>query len=453
MIGQAQTQQNLFEDPGASEVVLFEATSRLTGFQGNQIWMGATGASKNWGSCNVFVSQDGTTYKQIGTIDAVARLGTLDSTFASGSDPDTAHSLIVDLVENSGSLEAGTTTDADLGTTLCYVDGELISYSAATISGQDQYTLNTYIRRGQMGSTISSHAAGSLFMRLDDAVFKFTYDPTWAGKTVYFKFQSVNSFGNSSQDLSTLTPVTFTIPGANPGTIDASSGVVLNKHPRPISPIIPRFPIGVGHLGWAPVNTAPVLAAKSTGIYGTPASMDTTGATLLVVLLGATTDSNPVTLTDSKGNTWNYLTEQNQGSVRMRIAYAYSPTVGTGHTFTIGSGHPNAGIIVYAFKNTAVGSGVFDAENGNPNVTGFPFQPGSITPLAGDLVVMGYFTNFYLGNPISINDGFSAVDLVSNTSEGVGSYLLSAPGGSLNPTVSSSGPTGAVACIACFKGA
>ena len=100
--------------------------------------------------------EDGTTYKQIGTIETRARLGELDSTFASGSDPDTVNSLVVDLAENCAALEAGTTTDADYGNTLCFVDGEIISYSAATMTGQNQVTMGTYIRRGQMNSTIGS---------------------------------------------------------------------------------------------------------------------------------------------------------------------------------------------------------------------------------------------------------------------------------------------------------
>jgi hypothetical protein len=226
MLNEAQIQPNLFADPGDTDVVMFEASNRLTGFDGNQIWIGAAGESKDWGSCNVWASQDGTTYLQIGSIDVVARLGVLHSAFSSGADPDTTNALVVDLVPNSGALEAGTTTDADLGTTLCYVQGECIALSACTISGQDRYTMDTYIRRGLMGTTIQSHLSGEAFLRLDGAVFKFTYDPTWAGKTLYFKFQSVNTFGNAAQDLSTLTPVTFTVPGNNPGTVDAASGLV-----------------------------------------------------------------------------------------------------------------------------------------------------------------------------------------------------------------------------------
>lgn len=246
-IGAGQTQQNLFADPGDSEVVLFEAPSRLTGFQGNQIWIGATGVGKDWGSCNVLVSEDGVTYKQVGSITQGARLGALASTFATGSDPDTTHSMVVDLVPNCGALEAGTNADADAGNTICFVDGEILSYSVCTVTGQEQYTMSSYIRRGQMGSAISAHAAGGLFLRLDESIFKFTYDPTWAGKTIHLKFQSVNSFGNSPQDPSTLTAVSFTIPGLNPGTIDASSGLIVSPS---------QFNVGAGNIGWAQAATS-----------------------------------------------------------------------------------------------------------------------------------------------------------------------------------------------------
>lgn len=255
-VGAGQVQQNIFVDPGNTEAVLFEATSRLTGFDGNQIWMGACGVSENWGGCNILASSDGTTYKQIGTIKQVARLGTLHSTLAAGFDPDTFHTLVVDMAENSAPLEAGTTSDADAYNTLCFVDGELISYSACTATGIDQYTMGTYLRRGVLGSVAGAHSAGSLFLRLDDSVFKFTYDPTWAGKTLSFKFQSFNTFGNATQDPSTLTPVSFTVPGLNPGSIDASSGLVI--HTGSNFPTVTGRPaifnsVGAGPLGWTPI--------------------------------------------------------------------------------------------------------------------------------------------------------------------------------------------------------
>jgi hypothetical protein len=109
--------------------------------------------------------------------------------------------------------------------------------------------MNGYMRRGQMGSTISAHTAGSLFMRLDSTVFKYTYDAAWAGKTLYFKFQSVNNFGNCPQDVSTLPAVQFTVPGLNPGTVSASTGIVTAAavyYPHPVgNPVGPAVPISI----------------------------------------------------------------------------------------------------------------------------------------------------------------------------------------------------------------
>lgn len=243
-ISAANVVSNAYANPGNAEVVMFEASSRLTGYLGNEIWIGSCGTSSNWGSTNVWVSRDNTNFEQVGTIQSPARLGVLDSTFASGSDPDTVNSLVIDLAENCGALTAGSNADADNNVTLCFVDGEFIAYSACALSGQQQYTMNGYIRRGLMGSTISSHAAGSLFMRLDQSIFKYTYDPTWAGQTLYFKFQPVNAFGNSAVPLANLTATSFVVPGKNPGTIDASSGLVIANPAN-----------GAGSLGWTPIAT------------------------------------------------------------------------------------------------------------------------------------------------------------------------------------------------------
>ena len=261
----AVAQANQFADPGNTQAVVFEATSRLTQYAGNQMWIGANGADENWGGCNVWASMDGDKYTQLGTIEGQARLGTLAAALPTGSDPDTADSLVVNLVPGSAGLESGTQADADQGNTLCYVDGELIAYSACAITGTDQYTAGTYLRRGQMGSSIGAHAAGSNFMRLDTAVLKYTYDPSWYGKTVYLKFQSFNRFGNSAQDMSTLTPVMFTVPGQNPGAFSASSGAVLGPvsitAAQLIQPLVDAGAIPAGTYAGTPLTQSTVKAS------------------------------------------------------------------------------------------------------------------------------------------------------------------------------------------------
>ena len=220
--------------------------------------MGACGTSANYGSTNVWVSQDNVNYVQVATLDTPSVLGELAATFPSGSDPDTVNSLVVQLAENSAALSSGTTTAADNDTMLCFVDGEVISYSACAVTGQNTYTMGTYIRRGQLGTTISSHTIGGLFLRLDGSVFKYTYDPTWQGKTIYFKFQAVNSFGNNPQPLSNLTALSFTLASVNDGTVDASSGIILGSERLPVN---------------TPTNTGNNCTLTSTWDSGTSTAM------------------------------------------------------------------------------------------------------------------------------------------------------------------------------------
>ena len=226
-ISSGNTLVNAFAQPGDTIAILFEATSELTNHQGNQVWIGAVGASSEWGGCNVWVSQDNSKYLQIGTIKQSSRLGLLSSYFPEGVDPDTVDSLIVDLEPNCLPLDAGTETDADYGNTMCFCDGELIAYSAVEVTGASEYTMDTYIRRGLLGSQNTPHNPGTAFMRLDDTIFKYTYNPQWAGQTLYFKFQSMNNYGGNPQLLSSLTPVAFIVPGLGPGTIDAGSGLII----------------------------------------------------------------------------------------------------------------------------------------------------------------------------------------------------------------------------------
>jgi len=261
---------NQFADPGQAEVVMFEATNRLTQYQGRQIWIGVCGTSANYGGTNVWASADGgNTYAQIGTIKTVARLGELASTFASGSDPDTVNLCVVDMAENAAALDSGTSTDADNLVLMAYVDGEVISYSAASVTGQNQYTLGTYIRRGQMGTSISSHSAGGVFLRLDDTIWTYTYDPSWIGKTIYFKFQAFNTFNNQAQPLSSLTATSFTITGSATGTVDAASGLVIPAGQASNNPVIQNANFEMTELpvpGWEAISGTTTVSDGASGL-------------------------------------------------------------------------------------------------------------------------------------------------------------------------------------------
>src|SRR5205085_9329137 len=119
-----------------------------------EIWVIASGGA-NWGGCQVWVSSDGNTYALAGTIYRGARQGTLTATLPSHADPDTADTLSVDLSESQGQLLSGTQADADDFVTLCYCDGELLSYSTATLTAAHRYDLS-YLRRGVYGPPIGA---------------------------------------------------------------------------------------------------------------------------------------------------------------------------------------------------------------------------------------------------------------------------------------------------------
>lgn len=221
---------NTTADPGlVNTPIIFEANDRFAQFAGNTLVIGVSGSDPNYGGCQAWVSQDGTSFKQIdnGRLYGSSRQGTLSASLASSPDPDTTHTLSVDLSESLGILTSGSVADADNFVTLCFVDGELLSYETATPTGSFQYNLGTRLRRGVYNSVIGTHAIGSNFLRLDNAVLQFQYDPTWAGKTIFFKFTAFNSYGNMEQSLSEVTAYSFTIPGAAKGAVDASTGVFI----------------------------------------------------------------------------------------------------------------------------------------------------------------------------------------------------------------------------------
>lgn len=182
-----------------------------------ELWL-ATSGGPNWGGAEVWVSLDDATYSMVGTVSAPARHGTLSAPLPAGGDPDVSSTLSVDLGVSQGVLTSGTVLDRDRLTTLCWVDGELVAYQTATLTGASRYDLAS-LRRGAWGTPIGEHAANSRFVRLDQAVFKYPYDKDLVGQTLYVKLRSFNIYGGAVQDLATLTPTTYAIAGAPVGGI------------------------------------------------------------------------------------------------------------------------------------------------------------------------------------------------------------------------------------------
>lgn len=209
---------DLNADPGAlNDPVIFEPTDALGG--GLQIWGGISGVDTSlWGGCDIFASYDNVNYQRMGRVLGPARTGLLTAPLVTvdinptGQTIDTQNTLSVDLSQSGGTLTSGTQLDALSLNTMSYVDGEVLAYQSAVLTGPNAYNLN-YLVRGAFDTTIATHEAGTKFLRLDNAVFKIPYDQTRIGATVYIKFQSFNIWGGGAPDLADIDPYTYVILG------------------------------------------------------------------------------------------------------------------------------------------------------------------------------------------------------------------------------------------------
>jgi len=195
--------------------LMIEPPPNLTG-GASQLWIGASGENGdlNWGGCFVWGSLDGSSYTRIATISSPAAQGVLIAPLQAyaGDNPDAVHPLDVDLSQSGGDLESVSATAAAAGVTLCYVDGEYLAYTTATLTAKDQFRLSG-LYRALDTVPASAHAAGSTFCSLDSAILRYDLSTTQIGQTVYLKFQSYNIFGGAVQDLSTCIAYTHRIQG------------------------------------------------------------------------------------------------------------------------------------------------------------------------------------------------------------------------------------------------
>jgi hypothetical protein len=198
------------EPSGINTPIVFAAPEQQSS-TGYEVWCSISSSDENFGGCEVWASYDDATYSLIGVHYGSSIQGVLTASLSAGSDPDTVNTLSVDLSQSLGELTTVTQTVTDLFDALCLVGNEFISFRDAALTGNYTYDL-TYLRRGVYGSAQGA-ANGARFVRCDSRLFRFTYDPFKGGNTIYLKFPAFNAYGDGLQDISTLTPVTFTFPG------------------------------------------------------------------------------------------------------------------------------------------------------------------------------------------------------------------------------------------------
>jgi len=207
--------------PIVNTPIIFEPPYALVNTQGAQVSILTNGDPATFGGANIWLSTDGTTYYQIGAIGNQAIVGFVDTYLPTygGTNPDNVNTLYVDISQGQGAMYSVSGTDAANGQSLCYVGGELIGYSNATLVSAGRYAL-TGLYRGMYGSSVSAHAINAPFGKYDNATFSYLL-PTnfYEGQVVYFKFTSFNPQSQMELSLASVTPYVYTITenGAHAG--------------------------------------------------------------------------------------------------------------------------------------------------------------------------------------------------------------------------------------------
>ena len=171
--------------------------------QGQELWVGVS-TPQEWGGCEVWMSDDPTAnFQSMGMLNTTARIGKLVSPLASDG-----NSCIIRMV--NGTLKSGTHIDAERGNTVCYINGECLSYETVTLNTDGTVTLNNLVR-GQFNTPIGSHSAGDKLSRLDEAFMRIPYRKQDVGKKIYAKFTSLNNLGGQQEDISRVKQYEYTI--------------------------------------------------------------------------------------------------------------------------------------------------------------------------------------------------------------------------------------------------
>lgn len=183
----------------------------------------------------------------------------------------------------------------------------------------------------------------------------------------------------------------------------------------------------------------------------TTAAVDTTGVDFIAIVTSKYSTA-AITVSDSKGNTWNALTNQTNGNANGRVYWSVPTSVGTGHTFSCLGTSVFAGLAVICFSGGAASP--FDVENGaSGNVASL--ATGSITPTADDeVIITGGGWN---GGTVSydVDSGVTkTANLLYSPNMGVAAgYKIQTVAAAINPTWSWTSTSQVGVVVASFKAA
>jgi Putative phage tail protein len=206
---------NSFVAPGMSDVpLIFEPNATLLNGAAPQVWFFSNGNASTWGGARVWISLDGNSYQTMGRIPLGCVYGATASALPaySGTNPDNVNTLRVNLHEGA-QLISVSAIDAQAGRSLCYVGGEYLSYTTATLVAAGVYDL-TGLYRGQFGSTTSAHVQGASFALLNNVCLKYTLPSSaYIGQQFFIKLTSFNIYGQSEQTLDQVSASTYVLTG------------------------------------------------------------------------------------------------------------------------------------------------------------------------------------------------------------------------------------------------
>lgn len=221
--------------PDTDTPVIIQPPADLTA-NGLEVWLGARGKEKGWGGCEVYVSDDNTHYKHIGSISAAARMGVLTK----GITKDERDIF----VRTNGTFISGTKQDAERGNTLCRLDGECLSYQTAVLQSDGTYKLCDCIR-GQYHTVQTEHKEGGMFCRIDETLLRVPFRKEDIGKKIWVKLPAYNIFGSGMQEISEVTAYQYQL---KPYYIPPVTNVIAYTRYRQLSPGELRYDVVIS---WA----------------------------------------------------------------------------------------------------------------------------------------------------------------------------------------------------------
>lgn len=178
---------------------------------------------------------------------------------------------------------------------------------------------------------------------------------------------------------------------------------------------------------------------------GTSSALNTTGANLLVLTISPWSEVSGISVSDSKGNTWNALTNRVGIGPATRIYYCVPSSVGSGHTFTVSASANFFGQIGVLAISGAAASPLYSEIGGTGNS---PLSAGMLSPPEDGCLIVTSVCTYTSSHSHSIGGGFtsSTTNYVSGVTMGGGyAYLIQSAAAAVTPTWTWTNSTGAAA--------